>query len=318
MLTQVQYKHLDENAYKIRTMALSMVTCSRWGHIGGSFSLAEVLSVLYGCYVKNIPGGSNPDRVVLSKAHCSPALYAALCLAGQIPDEMLSKYCRLDGLDGHLERLQYPGIETSGGSLGIGLSTAVGMALAMRMKGQMLGRVYCIVGDGELQEGQNWEAMMAAAQCHLDNLIIIVDYNKLQAKGFLYEEIGLEPLADKLKSFGLELVQCDGHDIYDIDRALGFARNCTRTGRPACVIAHTVKGKGVDECEFNSAWHTHPPQAEQAQSFLNQLAQRYGYAPVVLDNQMREDEHNTLLAGMEEEERSVLIKKTCAMCLAKL
>ena len=174
-------------------------------------------------------------------------------------------------------------------------------ALAMRMKGQTSGRVYCIVGDGELQEGQNWEAMMAAAQYSLDNLIVIVDYNKVQAKGFLYEEIGLEPLGDKLKSFGLELTECDGHDLNDIDRALGIARNRMRTGRPACLIAHTVKGKGVDECEFNSAWHTHPPKVEQAQRFLNELAQKYGYAPVVLDGQVRDDEDNTLLAGMEVE-----------------
>ncbi len=301
MLTQEQLKYLDQNAYKIRTMALSMITHSRWGHIGGSFSLAEVLAVLYGYHIKIAPDGKGPDRVVLSKAHCSPALYATLCLVGTIPEEMLSKYCMLDGLDGHLERLQYPGIETSGGSLGIGLSTAVGMALAFRIKGQTSGRVYCILGDGELQEGQNWEAMMAAAQYRLDNLTLIIDYNKVQAKGFLYEEIGLEPLVEKIRSFGIELTECDGHDLSDIDKALSFAHNKARTGHPSCVIAHTVKGKGVEECEFNCAWHTHPPTPAQARRFLNELAQRYGYEPAELDGALRDEHDNTLQAGMEVE-----------------
>ncbi len=299
MLSRERIKELDFDAYRIRTMVLGMVAKSQWGHIGGSFSLAEILAVLYGHHVKDGTKSAVRDRVVLSKAHCSPALYAALSITGQIPGEMLSRYCHLKGLDGHLERMQFPGIETSGGSLGIGLSTAVGMALALRMKGETATRVYCIVGDGELQEGQNWEAMMAAAQYRLDNLILIVDYNKVQAKGFIYEEIGLEPLEDKLKAFGLETMACDGHDIADIDRALHFARNRARSGRPGCVIAHTVKGKGVEEFEFNCAWHTHPPTQEQAQCFLEELARRYGYAPVVLEGDIREEEQNTLLAGME-------------------
>lgn len=300
-MLSVQKAELQKAAYDIRTRSVCMVTAAQWGHIGGSLSLAEMLATLYGLHLHKDRNGMPQDRVVLSKAHCSPAFYSALSLHGYIEEEALWRYCREDGPDGHLERGQYPGVITSGGSLGTGLSTAVGMAMALRMKGNTANRVYVITGDGELQEGQNWEAMMAAAQYHLDNLIVIIDYNKVQAKGFVYEEIGLEPLRDKARSFGFDVYECDGHSIEEIDEALARARNASRCGRPACVISHSVKGKGLDECEFNCLWHTHPPKAEEAGLFLRELALRYGYPPAALPVDIRDEHQNSLRAGMEEE-----------------
>lgn len=298
MLTTQEIEKFDEMAYHIRTLALRMVTRSQWGHLGGSFSLAELLAVLFGKYARMQGSAGDRDRVVLSKAHCSPALYAALCLIGRIREEQLWRYCELDGLDGHLERDEALCVDNAGGSLGVGLSTAVGMALARRMR-HNFHRVYCIVGDGELQEGQIWEALMFAAQYRLDNLTILIDYNKVQAKGFLYEEIGLEPLADKLRAFGAEVVACDGHDCASIDAALYEATTRMRAGRPGCILAHTVKGKGVEAFEFNSEWHTHPPTPEQAQQFLHELGRRYGYPATTLAQPIRDMRENSLRAGME-------------------
>jgi transketolase len=177
---------LEEYAYRIRRLSLEMITYACWGHPGGSFSMAEILAVLYFQAMRidpDKPDWEERDRLVLSKAHGSPGLYAALALRGFYPREKVFSYCELGGFEGHTDMLRTPGLESSGGPLGMGLSVAAGMALGLRFKGFPASRVYCILGDGEINEGNIWEAAMCASHYHLDNLIAILDYNKVMAKG---------------------------------------------------------------------------------------------------------------------------------------
>lgn len=269
---------LEEMAYQIRRLSVEMVTYGKWGHIGGSFSMAEILAVLYWHAMKNDPTQpkwDGRDRLVLSKAHASPALYAALALRGYYPIEEIYKYCELGGFEGHTDMSRTPGLESSGGPLGMGLSVAVGMALGMRFKENARGRVFCILGDGESNEGNVWEAAMSAAHYHLDNLIAIVDYNKVMAKGFLWDEMAVEPFADKWCAFGWDVIEVDGHDLPALGDALHRARWVLPRGKPIVVIAHTVKGKGVEMAEFNYKWHTHAPDPETADAMLRELARNY-------------------------------------------
>ncbi len=181
-LSENKIKELEDKAYQIRRLSLEMITYSQWGHIGGSFSMAEMLSALYFQEMKldpQIPLMESRDRLILSKAHGSPGLYAALALAKFISKDEVYKYCELGGLEGHTHIESARGIESSGGPLGMGLSVAVGMALGLRQKENPRSRVYCILGDGECNEGNVWEAAMSASHYHLDNLIALVDYNKV-------------------------------------------------------------------------------------------------------------------------------------------
>ena len=278
-LSSEEIAHLEEMAYQIRRLSLEMIAFGQWGHIGGSLSTAELLSVLYFHQLKLDP--KNPkwderDRLVLSKAHGSPALYAALALRGFFPVEEIYSYCELGGrLEGHTDMLRTPGLESSGGPLGMGLSIAVGMALGLRFKENPRSRVFCILGDGESNEGNIWEAAMSAAQYHLDNLIAIVDYNKVMAKGFVWDLMSVEPFADKWRAFGWDVIEIDGHDIEAV--ATAFYRACwiMPRGRPIAVIAHTVKGRGVEMAEFNYKWHTHAPDPQTADRMLRELARNY-------------------------------------------
>ncbi len=268
-------RELDEMAYQIRRLSLEMITYGKWDHLGGAFSMAEFLSVLYfqAMSVKpDQPQWDGRDRLVLSKAHGSPALYAALALRGFYPLEQVYSYCELGGFEGHTDMARTPGLESSGGPLGMGLSVAVGMALAMRFKENARGRVYCILGDGESNEGNVWEAAMSAAHYHLDNLIAVVDYNKVMAKGFVWDEMAIEPFADKWRAFGWDVIEVDGHDIEALVDSFHRARWVMPRGKPIVVIAHTVKGKGVETAEFNSKWHTHAPDAATADAMLKELA----------------------------------------------
>lgn len=279
-LSQETYTHLEEMAYQIRRLSVEMITYGRWGHIGGSFSMAELLAVLYFHHMRLDP--DNPewggrDRLVLSKAHGSPALYAALGLRGFYPVETIYSYCELNGmLEGHTDMTRTPGLESSGGPLGMGLSVAAGMALGLRFKEIALARVYCILGDGECNEGNVWEAAMSAAHYHLDNLIAIVDYNKVMAKGFVWDLMSIEPFAQKWKAFGWDVIECDGHDIEAVAQALHDAKWVRPRGKPIVIIAHTAKGHGVEEAEFNYKWHTHAPDPATADRFLRELARGYG------------------------------------------
>ena len=279
-ISRDEITRLDEFAYQIRRLSLEMITYGCWGHIGGSFSLAEILACLYFRELKVDPKNPNwlrRDRLVLSKAHASPALYAALALRGFFPVEELYTYCELGSrLEGHTDMTRTPGLETSGGSLGQGLSIAVGMALGFRFHENPHNRVYCLLGDGECNEGQVWEAAMAAAHYSLDNLIAIVDYNKVMAKGFVWELMGVEPFAEKWRGFGWDVQEVDGHDTDAVLHALHQARYVRVHGQPLVIIAHTVKGRGVNETEFNYKWHTHPPDPEVADGMLRDLARTYG------------------------------------------
>lgn len=280
-----QIADMEENAYHIRDLAIRMICIGKWGHLGGSLSLAEILAVLYGGFAtldtKN-PKDPLRDYIILSKAHSSPALYAALAVKGILTREELDGYCSIQGLEGHLDQIHTPGIEASGGSLGIGLSYSVGVALALKKQERFSQRVYCILGDGELSEGGIWEAAMSASQYRLDNLTAIVDYNKVMAKGFVYNEMTVEPLAERFRSFGWTVLEADGHDVGELYQALHQSKYICVTGRPVCLIAHTVKGRGIAQCEFNYKWHTHAPGVEKANEFLAELAQRWGrpYRPI--------------------------------------
>ena len=277
-LTAEKFAELEEAAYQIRRLSIEMIAYGKWGHIGGSLSMAEILSVLYFNQLRVDP--TNPrwderDRLLLSKAHGSPALYAALALKGYYPVERIYSYCELGGFEGHTDMTQTPGLESSGGPLGMGLSIAVGIAMGLRFKGDALSRSYCILGDGECNEGNVWEAAMSASHYHLDNLIAIVDYNKVMAKGFVWDLMSIEPFVDKWRAFGWDVFEVDGHDIEALDTALYKARWVMPRGKPIALIAHTVKGHGIARAEFNYKWHTHAPDPETADRFLRELSRRY-------------------------------------------
>lgn len=278
-LTQEKEAYLKDMAYEIRRLSLEMITYSSWGHIGGAFSMAEILSVLYFNEMQlnpNEPLMENRDRFILSKAHASPALYAVLALRGFFPVDKIYEYCQPGGLEGHTHILSAPGIESSGGPLGMGLSVAIGMALGLRYKENPRSRVYCAIGDGECNEGNIWEAAMAASHHHLDNLIAVVDYNKVMAKGMVWQLMGIEPFAEKWKAFGWNVQEVDGHDLEEVAEAFYRARWININGRPNVVIAHTVKGKGVERAEFNYKWHTHAPDPLTADQMLREMSVRYG------------------------------------------
>ncbi len=278
-LTQEQLDYLSEKAFEIRRLSLEMITAATWGHIGGSFSMAELLAVLY-FHAMDVdperPEWEHRDRFVLSKAHGSPAHYAALAARGFYPEEKIYEYCEIGGLEGHTHRDSAPGVETSGGPLGMGLSVAVGMAMGLRRRENPRSRVYCLLGDGELNEGNVWEAAMSASHFRLDNLIAIVDYNKVIAKGFTWESMTVEPLAEKWRSFGWRTIEVDGHDTEEIAAALHRARWVEPAGAPIVVIAHTVKGRGLAQAEFNYRWHTHAPDPQTADAMMRELCRTYG------------------------------------------
>lgn len=278
-LSHERLSALQEVSFQIRRLSVEMITWSKWGHIGGSFSMAELLALLYFQVMSIRPEQADwddRDRLVLSKAHGSPALYAVLALRGYYPVDEIYTYCELGGFEGHTDMTRTPGLEASGGPLGMGLSVAVGMALGMRFKENARGRVFCILGDGETNEGNVWEAAMAAAHYHLDNLIAIVDYNKVMAKGYVWDEMAIEPFADKWRAFGWVVVEVDGHDLVALADAFHRARWVLPCGKPIVVIAHTVKGKGVEMAEFNYKWHTHAPDPATADAMIRELARTYG------------------------------------------
>lgn len=249
---------------RIRRSALEMVYRATSGHIGGSFSICELLSVLY-FNEMNIdpqkPRDPDRDRFVLSKGHCTPALYSALAARGYFPKEELSTFRDIDShLSGHAEMNHVKGVDMSTGSLGQGLSAAVGMALAAKLDKKDY-RVYAIVGDGELQEGQIWEAAMAAGNYGLNNLCVIVDNNNIQIDGTIEEIMSPYPIDKKFEAFKFNVLTCDGHDVQSICRAFAEARK--ESEKPSVIIAKTVKGKGVSFMENNNQWHGNDPDTEQ-------------------------------------------------------
>lgn len=265
-------KKLALQAAKARLLAVTMVYDAASGHPGGSLSCIDALTYLYNeemnVDVKN-PEYPERDRFVMSKGHCSPAVYPVLALRGFFPVENLKMFRRIDGhMSGHVEMKYNPGVDMSTGSLGQGISTAVGMALAGKTAGKDY-RVYAILGDGELAEGQVWEAMMSAAKYKLDNLCALVDVNGLQIDGKTCDVMPTEPLDKKFEAFGWHVVKCDGHDFDSIRKAYAEAK--TVKGRPTMILAKTVKGKGVSFMEDQAGWHGKAPNAEQFETAKAEL-----------------------------------------------
>lgn len=256
-------KELALQAFKIRRTALQTIHTAGSGHIGGSMSIAEILSVLY-FEQMNIdpadPAKADRDRLVLSKGHCSPALYAVLAIKGFFPMEELAQFRKIDSrLSGHVE-MHVPGVDMSAGSLGQGLSVALGMALYGKAN-NLNNRVFCIMGDGEIQEGQVWEAAMAAGFYKADNLVAFVDNNQLQLDGPLEEVMSPYPIAEKFRSFGWNAIEVDGHDVDQISAAIEEAKACS--GKPTVLVCRTVKGKGVSVFENQVRFHGAQPTAEE-------------------------------------------------------
>ena len=249
-----------------------MVHRAKLGHPGGDFSAADILTALYGAILRvnpTNPGDPERDRFIMSKGHCSAALYATLAGAGFLTDIDLDTYMApLSRLNGHPDRNKVPGVEANTGPLGHGLPVAVGCALAAKMKGASW-RTFVLVGDGELQEGSNWEAAMCASQYKLDNLVLIIDRNRLQQGDFTENTICLEPLAERWRSFGWDVREIDGHDITALVRSLHAAP--FRPGTPSCVLALTTKGKGVSFMENRQEWHHRVPTTDELQHAILEL-----------------------------------------------
>ena len=259
-------------ANEIRMGALEQVYEAQSGHPGGALSCSDILAVLYFNQM-NIdpkqPNASARDRFVLSKGHCSPALYATLARKGYFDKEDLKGFRKVESnLQGHPDMKKISGVDMTTGSLGQGLSAAVGMAIGSKMDSAGC-RVYCLVGDGEIEEGQVWEAAMTASKNKLDNLCVIVDHNGLQIDGTVEEVAGLIEIKEKFESFGFYTIEIDGHDIEEIIQAFQAARS--EKGRPTAIIANTIKGKGVSFMEGKAQWHGKAPNQEQYEEAMNEL-----------------------------------------------
>jgi transketolase len=268
---------LDAIARACRVQIIRMLTHAGSGHPGGSLSVIDLLVAIAFGRLRHDPlrpDWPDRDRIVLSKGHAVPALYAVMARAGYFPEAQLITLRKLGSpLQGHPDRVALPGIEAATGSLGQGLSVACGLALGLKLASSPA-RVYCILGDGEVQEGQVWEAAMTAPKLGrpdhpLDNLTVIVDYNKIQLDDFVTKICDLEPLVAKWQDFGWPVIEIDGHDLSQIDKALDQAE-ATR-GRPTLIVAHTVKGKGVSFMENNPEWHGKSPKPEEAVAAIREI-----------------------------------------------
>ncbi|HWU04689.1 MAG TPA: transketolase [Novosphingobium sp.] len=263
--------HVREMARQIRRSALTMVFEARQGHPGGDLSATDALAALYFDAMRYDP--ANPrwpgrDRFILSKGHATGALYSVLAMAGFFERDELKTYMQpLSRLNGHPNRVKIPGVETNTGPLGHGLPVAVGIAIAGQIDGADH-RTFIITGDGELQEGSNWEAAMTAGHRKLANLTLIVDRNRLQQGAPTEETVSLEPLADKWRAFGWDVAEIDGHDI---EALLPLLDGSIARERPLCIIANTVKGKGVSYMENQASWHHGVPNAEQYAQAMKEL-----------------------------------------------
>jgi transketolase len=264
---------LKAQAAWVRRRALQMVHAARLGHPGGDLSAADILVTLYRGILRVDP--KNPawperDRFIMSKGHSSGALYATLALAGFIEPSELDTYMRpLARLNGHPDRRKVPGVEASTGPLGHGLPIAVGAAIASQID-HAPWRVFVLTGDGELQEGSNWEAIMAAAQYRLDNLVLIVDRNRLQQGDATENTIALEPLADRLRAFNWAVREADGHDHQQLSALLNSVP--FEAGRPSAIVAHTHKGMGVSFIKDRAEWHHRVPTDDELKAALAELA----------------------------------------------
>ncbi len=272
MTTQDRIQQLKAIARELRVDIIKMLVEAGSGHPGGSLSAIDILTCLYFAKMRHKPDQPDwpeRDRLILSKGHAVPAVYACLAKAGYFDPSELMSLRKIDSrLQGHPDRVKLPGLEASTGSLGQGLSIAVGMALASKLDGSPY-KVYCVLGDGEMQAGQIWEALMAAPKFQLDPLVAILDYNRGQIDGPTNEVMNLEPLADKIRAFNWALIEIDGHDYGQILAALDKAHAVK--GRPTFIKAHTIKGKGVSFMEGKIEWHGKAPTPEQGEQAIQEI-----------------------------------------------
>ena len=268
----MEIKELEEKAKIIRKDIIEQVYLAGSGHPGGSLSIADIMAVLYFDELNINP--ENPtwedrDRMILSKGHCAPALYAALSERGYFPKENLKSFRKIESnLQGHPNMNEIPGVDMSTGSLGQGFSVANGIAISAKMDKKNY-RVYTILGDGEIEEGQIWEAAMAANKYKLDNLCIIIDNNNLQIDGTIEEVMSSYPIDKKFESFGFNVINIDGNNIEHIKSAFINAKKTK--GKPTCIVAKTIKGKGVSFMEDKVEWHGKAPSEEQYNQAIQEL-----------------------------------------------
>lgn len=272
MLDDKKIKYLEDLANKLREDVISMVSKAGSGHIAGPLGMAEIFATLYFHILKHNPKDPNwpdRDRVVLSNGHICPVLYAVLARAGYFPLEELNTLRKLNSrLQGHPHRGALPGVETTSGPLGSGLSQACGIALAAKLDNKKY-RVYCLMSDGEQQEGNIWEAVMFASKYRLSNITAIIDRNNIQIDGFTENVMPLEPLREKYESFGWHVIEINGHDVAQIASAIYEAHAIFE--KPTVIIAHTIPGKGVSFMEYDYLWHSRSFQPGEAEKALNEL-----------------------------------------------
>ena len=265
-------KELEKYANKVRQGIIESVYNAKSGHPGGSLSIADILTVLYFNQMnidENNPKAKGRDRLVLSKGHTAPALYSVLALKGFFDIDEIKSLRHIESrLQGHPDMKKVPGVDASTGSLGQGLSIANGMAIASKLNSEGV-RVYCICGDGEIEEGQIWEAAMTAAHYKLDNLCVVVDNNNLQIDGKINEVMNVYPIDEKFKSFGFETINVDGHNIEGLIAAFEEAKKVK--GKPTAIIANTIKGKGVSFMENMAGWHGKAPNHEEYELAMKEL-----------------------------------------------
>lgn len=263
---------LRELAKRLREHSLRMISTAKTSHIGSCLSVADILAVLYGRVLRldpKRPGWPDRDRLIMSKGHAAAVTYAAVAEAGFMPMERLAEFARNGSqLYGHITHVGVPGVEMSSGSLGHGLPVGTGMALAAKRSGAQW-RVFVVMSDGECDEGSNWEAILFAGHHKLDNVTIVIDYNKIQSLDFVEKTLGLEPFADKFRAFGWAAREVDGHDVTALSEALGAVP--LAPDRPTAIIAHTVKGKGVSWMEGKVLWHYRQPTPDELEAALAEV-----------------------------------------------
>jgi len=272
MATELDVKNLEEIAKKLRCNVIKMVSTAGSGHLGGSLSAMEVIVYLYFYHMRldpRNPKWEDRDRFILSKGHCAPVQYAALAERGYFDEDVLWTLRDIGSiLQGHPDMKKTPGIEITTGSLGQGLSCGVGMAIGAKLSGKDY-KVYVMVGDGEIQSGQIWEAAMAASHHKLDNLVVFVDNNKLQSDGITREIVNIEPIREKWEAFGWEATEINGNNFEEIDAA--FQKMDWKNGMPKVIVSNTVKGKGVSFMECAVSWHSGAPTEEQVENAIKEI-----------------------------------------------
>lgn len=271
-LTDAEVKHIEQKANAIRQTIIEMLVAAGSGHTAGPLGMADIFAALYFHVLKHDPAHPDwegRDRLMLSNGHITPVRYAAMAHAGYFPiDECLTLRQFGSRLQGHPERTKLPGLETTSGPLGSGLSQAAGYAYAARMDGKRF-RIFCAMSDGEQQEGNTWEGAMFAGKNKLSNLTAIMDRNNIQIDGMTEDIMPLEPLRDKYEAFGWHVLEVDGHDIAQFITACSEAAAIFE--KPTLILAHTVPGKGVSSIERDYRWHGKPPSHEEAKAFLQEL-----------------------------------------------